>query len=216
MATANLRTVPDTVQPGIVVTFPRQAPRPPARQRNSDRRPREHLTPGEVDQLIATAKQHGRYGHRNSTAILIAYTHGLRVSELVTLTWPQIDFAEGVIHVRRVKNGRPSTQPLRGGEIRALRQLRRDWPVGQFVLQSERGGPWTAAGFRKTLAAIGAAAGFPWLVHPHQLRHATGYKLANDGLDTRTLQQYLGHRSIQHTVRYTELAADRFAGLWQD
>jgi type 1 fimbriae regulatory protein FimB/type 1 fimbriae regulatory protein FimE len=134
----------------------------------------------------------------------------------VTLTWSQIDFGEGVIHVRRLKNGRPSTQPLRGAEIRALRQLRRDWPEGQFVLQSERGGPWTAAGFRKTLAAIGEAAGFPWLVHPHQLRHATGYKLANDGVDTRTLQQYLGHRSIQHTVRYAELAADRFNGLWQD
>jgi type 1 fimbriae regulatory protein FimB/type 1 fimbriae regulatory protein FimE len=97
-----------------------------------------------------------------------------------------------------------------------LRQLRRDWPEGRFVLQTERGGPMSAAGFRKTLARIGEAANLPWLVHPHQLRHATGYALANKGTDTRTLQHYLGHRSIEHTVRYGELAADRFSGLWSD
>jgi type 1 fimbriae regulatory protein FimB/type 1 fimbriae regulatory protein FimE len=181
-------------------------------------RPREHLTPGEVNTLIATARTRGRgrCSVRDASAILIAYSHGLRVSELVTLQWSQIDLNDGVVHIRRAKNGRPSTQPLRGPELRMLRQLRRLWPEGQFVLQTETGTPWTEVGFRKTLARIGGAAGFPWRVHPHQLRHATGYKLANDGLDTRTLQQYLGHRSIQHTVRYTELAADRFAGLWQD
>ena len=101
-------------------------------------------------------------------------------------------------------------------EGRALRQLRCDWPAGQFVFQTERGGPMTPAGFRKTLAAIGKAAGFDWLVHPHSLRHSTGYALANKGVDTRTLQHYLGHRCIEHTVRYSELAADRFAGLWLD
>ena len=97
-----------------------------------------------------------------------------------------------------------------------LKQLRREWPQGQFILQSERDGPISAAGFRVMLARTGKAAGFAWLVHPHQLRHATGYALANKSVDTRTLQHYLGHRSIAHTVRYTELAADRFAGLWQD
>ena len=128
----------------------------------------------------------------------------------------QFDLADGVLHVRRRKNGRPSTQPLRGAELRALRQLRRLWPDGQFVLQTEANAPWTEAGFRKMLARTGESAGFPWRVHPHQLRHATGYKLANAGTDTRTLQQYLGHQNIVHTVRYAELAADRFAGLWQD
>jgi type 1 fimbriae regulatory protein FimB/type 1 fimbriae regulatory protein FimE len=188
--------------------------RPPPRSRNADRRPREHLTPAEVERLIKTARRRGRYGQRDATAIAVAYTHGLRVSELSALTWSQVDFGEGVLHVTRLKNGRPSTQPLRGAEIRKLRQLRRDWPEGQFVFQTERGGPMTAAGFRKTLAAIGKAAGFEWLVHPHQLRHATGFALANKGVDTRTLQHYLGHRCIAHTVRYSELAADRFNGLW--
>jgi type 1 fimbriae regulatory protein FimB/type 1 fimbriae regulatory protein FimE len=189
---------------------------PPLRSRNADRRPREHLTPAEVDRLVEAAKKRGRYGQRDAAAILVTFTHGLRVSELCALTWSQVDFGDGVLHVTRLKNGRPSTQPLRGAEIRALRQLRRDWPQGQFVFQTERGGPMTAAGFRKTLAAIGEAADFEWPIHPHQLRHSTGFALANKGVDTRTLQQYLGHRSIEHTVRYTELAADRFHGLWND
>ena len=189
---------------------------PPKRKPNAEFRPREHLTPAEVEQLIETARKRGRYGQRDAAAILVTFTHGLRVSELCALTWAQIDFRAGVLHVTRLKNGRPSTQPLRGTEIRALRQLRRDWPEGQFVFQTERGGPMTAAGFRKTLAAIGKAAGFGWPIHPHQLRHSTGFALANKGVDTRTLQQYLGHRSIEHTVRYTELAANRFEGLWND
>jgi integrase len=191
---------------------------PPRRRPNAGLRPREHLTPKEVEQLIATARVRGRgrCGLRDSAAILIAYSHGLRVSELVALRWSIFDLSDGVVHVRRLKHGRPSTQPLRGPELRVLRQLRRLWPEGQFVLQTEANTPWTAAGFRKMLARTGEAAGFPWRVHPHQLRHATGYKLANDGIDTRTIQAYLGHANITHTVRYTELAADRFAGLWHD
>jgi type 1 fimbriae regulatory protein FimB/type 1 fimbriae regulatory protein FimE len=184
--------------------------------RNADRRPREYLTSAEVDTLLATARKRGRYGQRDAAAILVCYSHGLRVSELCALTWSQIDFSDGVIHVARLKNGRPSTQPLRGVELRALRQLRRDWPEGRFVFQNERGALMTPAGFRKTLARIGevSALGFP--VHPHMLRHACGFKLANDGQDTRALQQYLGHRNIAHTTIYTELAADRFAGFWRD
>lgn len=192
-------------------------PAPPRRQKNKALRPREHLTPAEVERLIATAKKRGRYGQRDAAAILLAWSHGLRVSELVGLTWDQVDFEDGgVLHVRRLKNGRDSTQPIRGVVLRALRQLQRDWPQGRFVLQTERGGPWSAAGFRMMLKRTGAEAGFAWLVHPHQLRHATGYKLANDGVDTRTLQHFLGHRSIEHTVRYSELAADRFNGLWRE
>jgi integrase len=184
--------------------------------KNSERRPREHLTDGEVEILHQTAKSRGRYGERDACAILVAYTHGLRVSELCRLTWPQIDFKDGVLHVTRVKNGRASTQPLRGQEIRELRKLRRDWPEGRFVFQNERGAPLTPAGFRKTLARIGKFSPLAFPIHPHMLRHACGFKLANEGVDTRTLQQYLGHRDIQHTVVYSELAADRFNGFWRD
>ena len=189
---------------------------PPRRQRNSERRPREYLTQAEVDTLIATARKRGRYGHRDATMILIAYRHGLRVSELVGLRWDQVDFTVGSLHVTRLKHGMASVQPLSGEELRALRRLKREQPEGRHVFQSERDAPTTPAGFRKTLARIGEASSLAFPVHPHMLRHATGFKLANQGIDTRTLQAYLGHRNIQHTVRYTELASDRFNGLWQD
>lgn len=188
---------------------------PPPRQRNADRRSREHLTPSEVDTLIAAAGSTGRHGHRDATLLLVAYRHGLRVSELVALRWDQIDIKQGLLHVNRLKNGVASTHPLRGPELRALRKLRRDY-VGPYVFVTERGGPMTTSTVRKLVARAGELARLSFLVHPHMLRHACGYKLANEGHDTRSLQHYLGHRNIQHTTRYTELAPDRFKGFWKD
>ena len=190
---------------------------PPRRVANRELRPREYLTPKEVERLIAAAKSRGRrYNLRDATMILVAFRHGLRVSELCALTWDQIDFAQGMMHVRRVKNGMPSVQQIGGEELRALRALKRDDAAGRFVFMTERGAPMTAAGFRKLLARLGVAAKFPFGVHPHMLRHATGYKLANDGRDTRALQHYLGHKNIMHTVRYTELSPERFKNFWED
>jgi integrase len=189
--------------------------RPPRRQRNSERRPREYLTSAEVETLMATAKKRGRYGHRDATMILLAYRHGLRVGELVRLLWDQIDFPQGLLHVTRLKRGVPSVHPLSGEELRALRRLRREHAEGRHVFQTERKAPVTETGFRKTLARIGEASQLSFPVHPHMLRHGTGYKLANDGRDTRALQHYLGHRNIQHTTRYTQLASGRFEGWWE-
>jgi site-specific recombinase XerD len=124
--------------------------------------------------------------------------------------------AHGKLHVNRVKNGSPSTHPLTGVELRALRKLQRESPQSPYVFVSERGSPFTTAGFRKTVARLGEAAGFRFGVHPHMLRHACGYKLANDGVDTRSFQAYMGHKNIQHTVRYTELSPERFKGFWKD
>ena len=81
---------------------------------------------------------------------------------------------------------------------------------------SERGAPFSGEGFARLLQRAGKAAGLTIRVHPHMLRHACGYKLANDGQDTRALQAYLGHKNIQHTVRYTELSPSRFKGFWRD
>jgi site-specific recombinase XerD len=81
---------------------------------------------------------------------------------------------------------------------------------------SERGSPFAAAGFAKLVERAGKAAGFTFGVHPHMLRHACGYKLANDGVDTRSLQAYLGHKNIPHTVRYTELSPTRSKDFWCD
>jgi len=144
------------------------------------------------------------------------FRHGLRVSEAVALRWDQIDLRAGLLHVQRVKNGVPSTHPLRGPELRALRQLRRDWPESPYLFVSERGGPMTTSNVRKLIARAGQQAKLGFSVHPHMLRHACGFKLANDGHDTRALQHYLGHKNINHTVRYTELAPDRFKGFWRD
>ena len=148
--------------------------------------------------------------------ILVAFRHGLRVVELCALTWDQIDFSTGMMHVNRVKNGMSSVQQIGGEEMRALRALKREDGSSRFVFMTERGAPMTPAGFRKFLARLAVAAKFPFSVHPHMLRHACGYKLANDGRDTRALQHYLGHKNIMHTVRYTELSPERFKKFWED
>lgn len=191
-------------------------PIPPARQTNAERRSREYLSQSEVDALMAAAGRTGRHGHRDKTLILIAYRHGLRVSELVALRWESIDIKTGLIHVNRLKNGVPSTHPLRGVEIRALRRLKREYPETDYLFVTERRGPMTTATVRKLLTRAGQAADLPFPVHPHMLRHSTGYKLANDGQDTRSIQHYMGHKNIQHTVRYTELSPDRFKNFWKD
>ncbi len=148
--------------------------------------------------------------------ILLAYRHGLRVSELIALRWDQLDLDQGFFHVQRLKRGMPSTHPLTAGEIRALRRLKSAVPDLAYVFVSERKGPLTDSSVRKMMAQAGeiAALGFP--VHPHQLRHGCGFKLANDQQDTRAIQLFLGHRNIQHTVQYTELAAGRFQDFWRD
>lgn len=188
----------------------------PLRLPNAELRTREYLTDTEVQRLREVAKEN-RYGHRDTTMILVAYRHGLRVSELVDLRWDQIEFSSATLHVRRVKRGSPSTHPIMGDELRALRQLQRDQePRSPFVFTSERGAPFTTAGFARMVERAGHAAGLGFKAHPHMLRHACGYTLANKGHDTRSLQAYLGHRNIQHTVRYTELAPGRFKNFWRE
>jgi len=186
----------------------------PLRRKNSELRTREHLTPAEVEKLIDAAKQN-RHGHRDATMVLVAYRHGFRPIELVDLRWDQIDFASARLHVRRAKKGTPATHPLMGDEMRALRKLRKDSPHADFVFTSERGAPFSTAGFAKLVERAGEAAKLGFKTHPHMLRHACGYKLANDGHDTRSLQAYLGHKNIQHTVRYTELSPARFKNFWR-
>ncbi len=189
---------------------------PPKRLTNEALRPREYLKENEVDELISVARKRGRYGHRDATMILLAYRHGLRIAELCALRWDGFDLKQGLLHVRRIKNGIDSVHPLRGPEIRALRKLERESETSPYLFVTERGGPVSTAGFRKTLSRIGEMSSLNFPVHPHMLRHACGFKLANDGHDTRAIQHYLGHKNIQHTVRYTELTPTRFQGFWKD
>ncbi len=187
----------------------------PRRKTNAELRPREYLTEDEIERLRKAAGAN-RNGFRDAAMILVAFRHGMRASELVTLRWDAIDLDQGKVHCNRRKNGAPSVHPLAGIELRALRRLERESPESAFVFVSERGAPFTVGGYRRMVTRLGAKAGFTFQVHPHMLRHACGYKLANDGVDTRSLQHYLGHKNIQHTVRYTELAPDRFKGFWKD
>src|SRR5262245_7827156 len=166
-------------------------PGPPPRVHNAVLRPREYLTPAEMTTLLKAAKTRGRYGQRDYSLILLSYRHGFRVGELVRLQWAHVHLDDAHIHVRRLKGGRDSSQPLHGEEMRALRQLRRDWPSAVYVFLSERGAPLTTAAVRKLVARIGEAAGFTFPLHPHMLRHATGYKLVNDRVPIREIQDYL-------------------------
>jgi len=187
----------------------------PTTVNSSVRKTRKYLTLAEVERLMAAARKSGRYGHRDATMILIAFRHGLRAFELCDLQWHQVELAAGRLHVRRVKSGTPSVHPLQGDELRALRRLQREQAPSSHVFSTERGGPMTAKGFNTLMRRIGERAGMPFPVHPHMLRHACGYALANAGHDTRALQAWLGHKNIQHTVRYIELAPDRFRNFWR-
>jgi type 1 fimbriae regulatory protein FimB/type 1 fimbriae regulatory protein FimE len=189
---------------------------PPRRVLNSSRRSREYLTPAEVGKLKDAAKGAGRYGSRDAALILLTYRHALRVSELVSLRRDQVDLEQGTLHVNRLKNGTPSVHPLRGPEIRALRKLFRDYPDSPYIFTTERKGPLTPSSARKIIARAGELAELGFPAHPHMLRHATGYYLASKGHDTRAIQAYMGHKSIQHTVRYTEMSPERFKSFWRD
>jgi type 1 fimbriae regulatory protein FimE len=183
------------------------------RKPNADYRPREYLTEAEIEQLIEAARKRGRNGLRDSAAILLAYRHGLRAQELCSLRWSQIDLKHGRLHVNRAKGGIESVHPLHGPELRALRPLLGSSP---YVFVTEAETPVTTSWFLRMIQRTGKAAKLPFQVHPHMLRHSTGYKLANDGQDTRSLAHYLGHRNLQSTARYTALAPDRFRGWWKD
>jgi site-specific recombinase XerD len=197
-----------TTESGTVVPFPGSLP-------VAETSRRSYLTEREVEQLCDAARKRGRYGHRDATMILVAYRHGLRVSELVSLRWDQVDLEAGRIQVVRLKGSDDSVQPLTGTEIRALRRLAREQPGTRYVFMTERDAPMTSSGFFKMLRRAAESVGMED-VHPQLLRHGCGFKLVNAGVDTRTLAAYLGHRQMANTARYTKMDAKRFDGFWRD
>jgi site-specific recombinase XerD len=187
---------------------------PPVKK--TSERDREYLRPKEVEAIIGTAKKVGRHGIRDAAIILLMFRHGLRTAELVALKWSQVDLTEGYIEIHRVKHGHDSIHPLRAPELRALRQIQREYPYTQYVFVSERKAPLSTRTIRHLVARAGVLAGLGAPVHPHQLRHACGYYLAAQGHDTRAIQDYLGHKNIHHTVRYTQMSPQRFESFWKD
>ena len=183
---------------------------------NLDKRSREYLLPGEVQQLVAAAKL-TRYGDRDSTLVLLSYRHGLRVNEAVSLRWSDIDFDGGSVHINRLKRGVSGRHPLRKPELIALHKLRKEQPIDSpYLFNSQQGTPLCDRSVRMIIAKAGREAGLSLTVHPHMLRHACGYYLANKGFDTRAIAEYLGHKSLEHTYRYTAIAPGRFNDFWGD
>jgi integrase len=183
---------------------------------NAKMRSREYLLPAEIERLIKAAKD-GRWAQRDATLIFMAYRHGLRAKEICELEWSQVEFGRSAaLHVRRAKNGKSSVHPIRGDELRMLTALRKQFSDSGYVFTTERGTPFTPDAVNRLVKIIGKRANLQLPVHCHMLRHSCGYKLANDGHDTRAIQDWLGHVSIQHTVVYTQLAPTRFKDFWRD
>jgi type 1 fimbriae regulatory protein FimB/type 1 fimbriae regulatory protein FimE len=172
---------------------------------------REHLTEAEVAKLLAALKAN-RHGQRDWLIGLLIYRHGLRVSEACDLRWDDLDLVARTIVIRRLKGSRDSTHYLERDELAGLRRLPRQ---GAYVFVNERGDPFRREGIARLIQRAGKAAGIPFPIHAHMLRHACGYALANQGMDTRRLQHYLGHASITNTVRYSAMSPEPFRDIWR-
>lgn len=176
---------------------------------------RDYLTRDEVASLLRAAMRSPRHAVRNHAMILLAYRHGLRASEVTGLRWSDLDLATGTIYCRRAKGSRSSLHPMKLDEVAALGKVLRDRKLGAITSSSRNGRsdepPRVLA---DPVSQAGDRAGLPVKAYAHQFRHACGYYLANKGCDLRLIQDYLGHKQIQNTVRYTALNPARFAGLW--
>jgi type 1 fimbriae regulatory protein FimB/type 1 fimbriae regulatory protein FimE len=198
---------------------PSQSEKPtvaPGRAKNGAYRTREYLTEGEIEQLLEAAGK-SRNPMRDRLLILLAFRHALRVSELVDVKVEQTDLKAATIHIRRAKNGTPGIHGLQGDELRLIRALLRENPNCTFLFLSERKAPLSIDGAQKLVERLGEATGFSFPIHAHMLRHSAGYALAGRGKFspiTRTLQAFMGHRSIANTVIYTALADKRIRNIW--
>jgi type 1 fimbriae regulatory protein FimB len=179
---------------------------------------RKHLVSAEVDKLIAATKGR-RYEARDRCLLLLMFRHGFRVSEACGLKLSQVDIESRVLHVERLKKGLSTTHPLRPEEIRAVKawltQRKKMKPETDAFFVSERRAPLRRQRVWHAIRHYGELAGLPLPAHPHMLRHACGFALADQGADTRLIQDYLGHRNIQHTVIYTASNPARFERLWR-
>jgi site-specific recombinase XerD len=185
------------------------------RKPNSEYRSREHLTEAEIGKLLAALKAN-RHGQRDWLIGLITFRHGLRVSELCDLRWDDLDLAKSTVLVRRLKGSDDSTHYLERDELGALKRLQREQAVkSPYVFVNERGEPFKRMGIARMIERAGKAAKLPFQIHPHMLRHSTGYALAARGMDTRRLQHYLGHRAIANTVVYTAMSPEPFKNIWR-
>lgn len=178
-------------------------------------RDRDYLRPDEANALISAAGRVGRQPLRDAVLLRLAYRHGLRCIEAARAKWSDFDLESTpkTFLVRRVKGSNASTHTLDRDEVSGLRKLQAASEGGLYVFMSERGSPLSPDMVARIVARAGEAAGIPFHCHPHMLRHSAGHMLADEGLDTRLIQDFLGHANIQNTVRYTRLSARRLASV---
>lgn len=179
---------------------------------------RKHLTRHEVGQILRTADR-GIHFERDYCMIQMCFLHGLRVSELCSLRLSDLDLGGRAVYVRRLKNSLSTQHPLFDEEFPALRRwlnVRGRWrdADSDWLFLSQKGGQLSRHQVRLLLKRYGELAGVSIPAHPHMLRHGCGYALADLGKDTRLIQDYLGHRNIQHTVIYTATNTLRFQNMW--
>lgn len=181
---------------------------------------RKYITHSEW-KLLFSAINGTRNEARDKALLQMAYIHGLRVSELVDLRLGDFDMTEKIVFIRRLKNGLSTFHPLQPETIELLQrwmQVRKTYAKGShedYLFLSTHGKKISRQWVYKLCARYSQRAGLKVKVHPHMLRHACGYALANQGLDTRLIQDYLGHRNIHHTVLYTASNPRRFQRAWQ-
>ena len=188
----------------------------PQRQKNSVYRSREYLTPKEAFHLIQMAGERGRHRLRDRTLLLMMFRHGLRAGEASLLKWDAVMFDERNVSITRLKGSESGIHRLQTDEIEALLQLKEQYPGNYHLFVGERDKKLTTGAIAKIMMRAGELANLPLPVHPHMLRHSCGYYLAEQGLPTRDIQEYLGHKNIQHTVRYTAANPARFDRIqWQ-
>lgn len=176
---------------------------------------RNFLTLEEFGQMLAGARL-SRHAARDTAMLYLLFQHGYRASELCRAKRDDFDGRRARVWVRRLKGSLSTDQPITGNALRALKTYlhsRTDRLPWLFV--SERGTPFTRQGLYYLITVIAQRAGLQH-VHPHTLRHSCGYALADKGADARLIQDYLGHRDLRHTSRYTRTAAKRFEGLWEE
>lgn len=179
------------------------------RGKNSQYRSREYLTADEMQRMLSAAERRGRYPIRDLTLLLLMYRHGLRASEAASLRWDAVLMDDCLLNIKRLKGSKSGVHPLNADELVRLAQLKVLTP-GQYLFPSERGQHITPYGIASLVKRCGELAELPFKVHPHMLRHACGYHLANQGFDTRLIQEWMGHRDIKNTERYTALNVERF------
>lgn len=176
------------------------------------------LTENQVNHLIQVAQNNGakRVRKRNTLLLMMLFRHGLRRNEARYLRWDQINIEDSQLHVTRLKNGKMSVHPIHERELRMIKSHRKDCKSKKYVFCTFQGNLLSETAIRLILNMVGSYSNITYRIHPHMFRHACGYYLANKGIDTRAIQEYLGHRDITKTVIYTEMAPHRFDNFWKD